>query len=198
MSVRSHARSKRVRQACPAGHLQRTLRSQYGVSSKLLAPAYLSPSSSVIHNCTDDPWRAALFVPSSGHTGAKLAMHGQRLARAWRAYPSIFAVQEQRSRRIIPRQTLREGYVAELAAGGTAPVSVQRVLRDPQVICSNAGWMTTRSAVTPPRLIRGPRFGDQERLRACLGGPFAQWMLERILGQPSQLSPLERFNRSRS
>lgn len=69
-------------------------------------------------------------MPSSGHTGAKLAMHGQRLARAWRAYPSIFAVQEQRSRRIILRQTLREGYVAELAAEGMAPVSMLRVLQD--------------------------------------------------------------------
>lgn len=143
--------------------------------------------------------RAALFLPSIDHARAKVAVLGQRLARAWRAYPAIFAVQEQRRRRDALQQTLREGYAAELAARGAAPVSALRGLQDALFYLKQCGMADDKVFFDPGAPDPWAEvLGDQQRLRACLEGRFADPMFERILGRPPQLSTLERFNRSRS
>jgi hypothetical protein len=143
--------------------------------------------------------RAALFLPSVGRAQVMLAVLGERLARAWRAYPTVFAIHDQRRRRDILRQALREDYTAELAASGAAPVSALRGLQDALFYLKQCGMADDKVVFDPAAPDPWDDvLGDQQRLRARLADRFALPMFARILGLPPQLSTLERFNRSRS
>lgn len=143
--------------------------------------------------------RAALFLPSIGQAHVMLAVLGERLARAWRAYPTVFAIHDRRRRRDILRQALGEDYTAELAAIGAGPVSALRGLQDALFYLKKSGMADDTVFFDPAAPDPWDDvLGDQQRLRARLADRFAHPMFARILGRPPQLSTLERFNRSRS
>jgi len=143
--------------------------------------------------------RAALFLPSVGRAQVMLAVLGERLARAWRAYPTVFAIHDQRRRRDILRQALREDYTAELAASGAAPVSALRGLQDALFYLKQCGMADDTVFFDPAAPDPWDDvLGNQQRLRARLAHRFAHPMFARILGRRPHLSTLERFNRSRS
>jgi hypothetical protein len=111
----------------------------------------------------------------------------------------VFAIHDQRRRRDILRQALREDYTAELAASGASPISALRGLQDALFYLKECGMADDTvffdpAAPDPWDVV----LGDQQRLRERLADRFAHPMFARILGRPPQLSTLERFNRSRS
>jgi len=143
--------------------------------------------------------RCAPILRNLDQDGAKLAVLGERLASAWRAYPVVFTVEEQRRRRGMLQRTLREGYAAELAASGAAPVSALRGLQDALFYLKQCGMADDTVFFDPAAPDPWDDvLGDQQRLRERLADRFAHPMFARILGRPPQLSTLERFNRSRS
>ncbi|MGG6288072.1 TniQ family protein [Leptolyngbya sp. AN03gr2] len=143
--------------------------------------------------------RCAPILRNLDQDGAKLAVLGERLASAWRAYPVVFTVEEQRRRRGMLQRTLREGYAAELAASGAAPVSALRGLQDALFYLKQCGMADDTVFFDPAAPDPWDDvLGDQQRLRARLAERFAHPLFARILGRPPQLSTLERFNRSRS
>lgn len=142
---------------------------------------------------------AALLLPKIDQLRAKLDLVALRLSLAWRVYPEVYAFHAQRPRRQALRQSLREGYAAELAETGATPVSALRGLQ-------NALFLLKQSGMADDIVFFDPAapdpwsevLDDQQRLRARLAARFAHPMFERIVGRPPQLSTLERFNRSRS